>query len=238
VRLLASPSTKIVSLTITEFGYRVPINEGDRALVRAALEGATDAEGPEGRRARRRGGAGDARRHGFRHRARRARVAAAARLEAVHDHVLRQPAAQRRGGEAQSAGRRRGPGPVRRDAAVAGGGGALPEHDGGPHHPRHLPRRPRVAQGCGGRGRRVAGDVRAVQALGHRGRLRGRRAPRLGARGRRAGARRAPARAHEGAPAQRRAQRHVLRRRARRVRARARGGDAQADPPVPEAADA
>ena len=48
VRLLASPSTKIVSLTITEFGYRVPINEGDRALVRAALEGATDAEGPEG----------------------------------------------------------------------------------------------------------------------------------------------------------------------------------------------
>ena len=48
VRLLASPSTKIVSLTITEFGYRVPINEGDRALVRAAIEGATDAEGPEG----------------------------------------------------------------------------------------------------------------------------------------------------------------------------------------------
>ena len=47
VRLLASPSTKIVSLTITEFGYRVPINEGDRALVRAALEGATDADGPE-----------------------------------------------------------------------------------------------------------------------------------------------------------------------------------------------
>jgi len=48
VRLLASPSTKIVSLTITEFGYRVPINEGDRALVRAAIEGATDDESPEG----------------------------------------------------------------------------------------------------------------------------------------------------------------------------------------------
>ena len=46
VRLLASPTTKIVSLTITEFGYRVPINDGDRALVRLALEGATDdAEG-------------------------------------------------------------------------------------------------------------------------------------------------------------------------------------------------
>ena len=40
VRLLASPTTKIVSLTITEFGYRVPINDGDRALVRFALEGA------------------------------------------------------------------------------------------------------------------------------------------------------------------------------------------------------
>ena len=45
VRLLASPSTKIVSLTITEFGYRVPINEGDRALVRFALEGALGDEG-------------------------------------------------------------------------------------------------------------------------------------------------------------------------------------------------
>ena len=45
VRLLASPTTKIVSLTITEFGYRVPINEGDRALVRFALEGALGDEG-------------------------------------------------------------------------------------------------------------------------------------------------------------------------------------------------
>ena len=45
VRLLASPTTKIVSLTITEFGYRVPINQGDRALVRFALEGALGDEG-------------------------------------------------------------------------------------------------------------------------------------------------------------------------------------------------
>ena len=33
VRLLAAPSTKIVSLTITEYGYRVPLNEGDHKLL-------------------------------------------------------------------------------------------------------------------------------------------------------------------------------------------------------------
>ena len=42
VRLLSSPDVKIVSLTITEFGYRVPINEGDRTLVKLALDGAVD----------------------------------------------------------------------------------------------------------------------------------------------------------------------------------------------------
>tara|TARA_B110000977_G_scaffold34145_3_gene45555 strand:+ start:5497 stop:7182 length:1686 start_codon:yes stop_codon:yes gene_type:complete len=44
VRLLSSPDVKIVSLTITEFGYRVPINEADRELVKLALAGSIDGE--------------------------------------------------------------------------------------------------------------------------------------------------------------------------------------------------
>jgi len=44
VRLLAAPTTKIVSLTITEFGYRVPLNEGDYKLIEMALEGSVDAD--------------------------------------------------------------------------------------------------------------------------------------------------------------------------------------------------
>ena len=39
VRLLAAPSTKIVSLTITEYGYRVPLNEGDHKLLELANQG-------------------------------------------------------------------------------------------------------------------------------------------------------------------------------------------------------
>jgi mannitol 2-dehydrogenase len=39
VKLLASDNVRIVSLTITEFGYRVPLNEGDLKLVELALNG-------------------------------------------------------------------------------------------------------------------------------------------------------------------------------------------------------
>ena len=42
VRLLAAPSTKIVSLTITEYGYRVPLNEGDHKLLELANQGVLD----------------------------------------------------------------------------------------------------------------------------------------------------------------------------------------------------
>ena len=42
VRLLAAPSTKIVSLTITEYGYRVPLNEGDHKLLELANKGVLD----------------------------------------------------------------------------------------------------------------------------------------------------------------------------------------------------
>ena len=42
VALLASDDVKIVSFTITEFGYRVPLSEGDHALVRHALAGGFD----------------------------------------------------------------------------------------------------------------------------------------------------------------------------------------------------
>ena len=39
---LAAPSTKIVSLTITEYGYRVPLNEGDHKLLELANQGVLD----------------------------------------------------------------------------------------------------------------------------------------------------------------------------------------------------
>ena len=42
VRLLAAPSTNIVSLTITEYGYRVPLNEGDHKLLELANQGVLD----------------------------------------------------------------------------------------------------------------------------------------------------------------------------------------------------
>ena len=42
VALLASPDVRIVSLTITEFGYRVPLSEGDHKLIEAALDGTLD----------------------------------------------------------------------------------------------------------------------------------------------------------------------------------------------------
>ena len=42
VALLASTDVRIVSLTITEFGYRVPLSEGDHKLIGAALDGTLD----------------------------------------------------------------------------------------------------------------------------------------------------------------------------------------------------
>lgn len=44
VKLLASTAVRIVSLTITEFGYRVPLNEGDFKLVEMAFSGQLDTE--------------------------------------------------------------------------------------------------------------------------------------------------------------------------------------------------
>jgi mannitol 2-dehydrogenase len=44
VQLLALPAVRIVSLTITEFGYRVPLNDGDFKLVALAFDGTLDGE--------------------------------------------------------------------------------------------------------------------------------------------------------------------------------------------------
>ena len=84
VRLLAAPTTKIVSLTITEFGYRVPLNEGDYKLIEMALEGSVDADlASENVDPRVRQG------DGVWPHARRARGAVQGWRAAVHGHELR-----------------------------------------------------------------------------------------------------------------------------------------------------
>ena len=39
IKAMANPDVKIVSLTITEFGYRVPLHGGDFCLIEQALNG-------------------------------------------------------------------------------------------------------------------------------------------------------------------------------------------------------
>ena len=46
IEAMASPDVKIVSLTITEFGYRVPLNSGDFKFIERALNGEMDCETP------------------------------------------------------------------------------------------------------------------------------------------------------------------------------------------------
>jgi len=42
VMLLADPGMRIVTITITEYGYRVPLTDGDRTMIAAALNGDLD----------------------------------------------------------------------------------------------------------------------------------------------------------------------------------------------------
>ena len=46
IEAMANPGMKIVSLTITEFGYRVPLNSGDFKFIERALNGEMDCETP------------------------------------------------------------------------------------------------------------------------------------------------------------------------------------------------
>ena len=46
IEAMANPDVKIVSLTITEFGYRVPLNSGDFKFIERALNGEMDCETP------------------------------------------------------------------------------------------------------------------------------------------------------------------------------------------------
>ena len=196
IELLAAPSTRIISLTITEGGYNID-NLGEMRLSR------------RGRRQRLRSG--------------RRRVGATARprCRLADDRVVRQHRRQRR---RRAAGvhdlrRTRTPGPWRVDERAH----PLPEFDGGPHHPGHHARRHRRAARrirCGGP---VAGGGRAVHVVGARGRLL-RRPPAVGEGRRAVGRRRDAVRVDEAAAAQRQPSEPVLLRLSGRLPVGARRG--------------
>ncbi len=186
VEKMADAAIKIVSLTVTEGGYNFHAVTG---------EFQADNPGVHARPGAGRGAADDVRpgRRG-------ARAATAARHPAVHGAVLRQHPGQR-GRRPPQLHRVR---PAARPEAgrVGGAGGAVPQLHGRPHHPGHHRRRPGRAGRAVRRRGQVAGGVRAVHAVGARGRLRPRPSAGRGRRG--AGRRRRRAvRADEAAAAQR-----------------------------------
>ena len=183
IELLAAPSTRIISLTITEGGYNID-NLGGIA-----------------------GSAGGRRRQRLRSGRRRIGATARPRCRVADDRVVRQHRGQRRRRAAcvHDLRRTRTPGPGRVDERAH----PLPQFDGGPHHPGHHARRHRRAARrirCGGP---VAGGGRAVHVMGARGRLLRRPATAGGGR-RAAGRRRDALRVDEAAAAQRQPPEPVL----------------------------